>query len=148
MSERPTLDDFGFFHELATRWSDCDMLGHINNARYFTFDESARLEYFDPMIRVDSGFWKDSGFILARIECDFIAQVHHPAQVQFGFRIRRIGRSSMNTEGGLFVDGQLAAVTRGVLVWFDYRSNRTEPVPDSARAFIRSREKHAPEENS
>src|SRR3546814_10544757 len=98
MSERPTLADFGFFHELVTRWSDCDMLGHINNARYFTFDESARLDYFDPMIRVNSGFWKDSGFILARIECEFIAQIHHPAQVKFGFRIRRIGRSSMNTE--------------------------------------------------
>src|SRR3546814_15084638 len=88
-----------------------------------------------------------SDLILARIECDFIAQIHHPAQVKFGFRIRRIGRSSMNTEGGLFVDGQLAAVTRGVLVWFDYRSNRTEPVPDSARAFIRSREQIAPEES-
>src|SRR3546814_19658332 len=79
MSERPTLADFGFFHELVTRWSDCDMLGHINNARYFTFDESARLDYFDPMIRLNSGFWKDSGFILARIECDFIDQIHHPA---------------------------------------------------------------------
>ncbi|NGY06338.1 acyl-CoA thioesterase [Solimonas terrae] len=147
MSERPTQDDFGYFHELATRWSDCDMLGHINNARYFTFDESARLDYFDALIRGDEGFWKRSGFILARIECDFISQVHHPAQLKFGFRVRRIGRSSMNTEGGMFVDGRLAAVTRGVLVWFDYERNCSAPVPDAARRFIRAREKVAPEES-
>src|SRR3546814_17272597 len=97
------------------------------------------------MIRVNSGFWKDSGFILARIECDFIAQIHHPAQVKFGFRIRRIGRSSMNTEGGLFVDGHIAAVTLGVLVWFGYRTHRPEPVPASERHFTRPRHKLAPE---
>jgi acyl-CoA thioester hydrolase len=68
--------------------------------------------------------------------------------VKFGFRVRRIGRSSMNTEGGMFVDGKLAAVTRGVLVWFDYPNSRSMPVPDSARAFIRAREKVAPDESA
>lgn len=147
MNEHPTQDAFGYFHELPTRWSDCDMLGHINNARYFTFDESARLAYFDELIGGSGEFWKRSGFILARIECDFISQVHHPALVKFGFRIRRIGRSSMDTEGGMFIDGRLAAITRGVLVWFDYQNNRSTPVPDAARAFIRAREKVTPDEN-
>jgi acyl-CoA thioester hydrolase len=147
MSERPTLADFGHFHELATRWSDCDMLGHVNNARFFTFDESARLDYFAGLIGNDRDFWQNDGFILASIACDFIAQLHHPAQIRFGFRVRRIGRSSMNTEGGLFVGERLIAVTRGVLVWFNYRDNQSAPAPEHARAYIRARERIAPDES-
>jgi acyl-CoA thioester hydrolase len=144
--QRATPDDFGHFLEIPTRWSDCDMLGHINNARYFTFDESARLDYFAPLIDGNDPYWKQAGLILARIECDFVAQVHHPALVRVGLRLRRIGRSSMNTEGAMFVDGELVAVTRGVLVWFDYRNGKAMPVPDRVREFIRSRERIAPEE--
>lgn len=146
MSERPSADDFAYFFEIPTRWSDCDMLGHVNNTRYFTFDESARLDYFDPLIRGDAGFWKERGFIMAHIECDFIAQLHHPSLVRFGFRVERIGRSSMNTVGAMFVGDTLVATTRGVLVWFDYLRNRSGPVPEDVRAFIRGREKLAPEE--
>lgn len=143
---RPSITDFGHFHELATRWSDCDMLGHVNNARYYTFDESARLDYFGEMIASQPDFWDRQGFILAHMACDFIEQLHHPSTIRFGYRIRRIGRSSMNTEGGLFVGERLIAVTRGVLVWFNYRDNKPESVPDYARAYIRSRERIAPEE--
>ncbi|WP_051361849.1 acyl-CoA thioesterase [Solimonas soli] len=149
MSERPARpgrDDFGHFHELATRWSDCDMLGHVNNARYYSFDESARLDYFGEMIAGRPGFWGEQGFILAHLACDFIEQLHHPSTIRFGFRIRRIGRSSMNTEGALFVGERLIAVTRGVLLWFNYRDNKPVPVPDYARAYIRGKERLAPEE--
>lgn len=138
--------DFGFFFELPTRWGDLDPLGHVNNSRFFTFDESARLEYFAELMRNDPRFWKERGFILARIECDFIAQLKHPALLRVGFRIARIGRSSMNTLAGMFVEDRLVAVSRGVLVWFNYAQQRPEPVPDDVRALIRSREVLAPEE--
>lgn len=146
-SQLPQRADFAHFHRIATRWSDLDMIGHVNNARFFSFDESARLDYFEPLTR-DEHFWKKEGFILARIGCDFIQQLHHPSDVEVGFRVTRIGRSSMETEGGLFVGDTLVAVTRGVLVWFDYASNRAAPVPPHARSFIRGKEKLAPEESS
>jgi acyl-CoA thioester hydrolase len=138
--------DFGFLFELPTRWGDLDPLGHVNNSRFFTFDESARLEYFAELMRSDPTFWKVRGFILARIECDFIAQLKHPALLRVGFRIARIGRSSMNTLAGMFVDERLVAVSRGVLVWFNYERQKPEPVPDDVRALIRAREVIAPEE--
>jgi len=140
--------EFGHFLQVPTRWSDLDALGHVNNTRFFTFDESARLDYFEGIEGATPQQWNESGsgLILARIECDFIAQLHHPAQVDAGFRIARMGRSSMNTIGGMFVGDKLVAVTRGVLVWFDYRSQKSLPIPDGVRAAIRAREPLAPEE--
>ncbi|MES0873477.1 acyl-CoA thioesterase [Sinimarinibacterium thermocellulolyticum] len=147
MQQTLSQQDFAFTCRVPTRWSDLDMLGHVNNARFFSFDESARLEYFGELMRGDPTFWKERGFILARIECDFLAQLHHPAVVDIGFRIARIGRSSMNTLAGMFVDGKPVAVSRGVLVWFNYELQKPQPVPDDVRALIRAREVIAPEEN-
>lgn len=138
--------DFAHFMPMPTRWADLDMIGHVNNATFFTFDESVRLDYFGELFRDDPKFWKEYGFILARIECDFIAQLKHPSNLELGFRVSRIGRSSLGTIAGHFNDGQLVAVSRGVVVWFDYDNQKTIPIPESVRAMIRGRERVAPEE--
>ncbi|HEX4895303.1 MAG TPA: thioesterase family protein [Solimonas sp.] len=148
MKEPLRLEDFGHVIEIQTRWSDLDALGHVNNTRFFTFDESARLDYFSELMRDDASFWKTSGLILASIGADFIAQLHHPSTVQVGFRIARLGRSSMNSLAGLFVDGRPVGVTRGVIVWFDYENQRPVAIPEAVRAKIRARERVKPEEST
>ncbi len=147
MKDSIRLDDFGHVIEIQTRWSDLDALGHVNNTRFFTFDESARLDYFGELMRDDAQFWKGHGLILASIGADFLAQLHHPATVQVGFRIARLGRTSMRSVAGMFVDGRAVAVTRGVIVWFDYQQQRPLPIPDAVRATIRARERVAPQES-
>ena len=142
----PTRADFGHYIRLPTRWADLDMLGHVNNAKFFTYDESVRLEYFAVLFRDDPKFWKEYGLILARIECDFIAQLHHPATLDIGFRIARLGKSSMGTIAAHFDGERLVAVSRGVVVWYDYANQRTQPIPETVRDMIRGREKIRPEE--
>jgi acyl-CoA thioester hydrolase len=144
MKNPPSESEFSFFAEIPTRWSDLDALGHVNNTRFFTFDETARLDYFSDLMRDDAEFWKARGLILARIECDFVSQLHHPALLRTGFRIERLGRSSMNTLAAHFVDGKAVAVSRGVVVWFDYNNQKTQPIPDYVRDMVRGRERVAP----
>lgn len=142
----PARSDFRFFHELTPRWGDMDALGHVNNVKFFTYDESARLEYFQQLMRDDARFWKDYGLILARIEADFLAQLRLPARLEIGFRIRRLGRTSLVTEAAMFRDAEVVAVTRGVLVWFDYSASRALPVPEAVRVRIRESCTTPPEE--
>ncbi|MFP5305149.1 MAG: acyl-CoA thioesterase [Gammaproteobacteria bacterium] len=148
MKDSVTLQDFAFVVDIPTRWSDLDLLGHVNNARFFSFDESARLEYFGELMRSDPEFWKARGLILARIGCDFIAQLHHPALLKVGFRIARIGRTSMSTLCGMFANDRLIAVSSGVVVWYDYNNQKPQPVPEYVREMIRARERIAPDESS
>jgi acyl-CoA thioester hydrolase len=138
--------DFGHFIRMPTRWADLDALGHVNNVVFFTYDESVRLHYFSQLFGDDPRFWKDYGLILARIECDFLAQLRHPATLDLGFRVARLGKSSMGTVTGHFHGDTLVAVSRAVVVWFDYVNQRTRPIPDEVKALLRSREKIAPQE--
>jgi acyl-CoA thioester hydrolase len=140
----PRRSDYAFFLKLAARWGDMDALGHVNNAKFFTYDESVRLDYFTALMRDDPKFWNEYGLILAHIEADFVAQLKPPAELDLGFRIARIGRTSLGTEAGMFLGDRLIAVTRGVLVWFDYRSDTPLPVPDAVKAKIRALEKVPP----
>jgi len=137
---RPGQADFGHRIQLAVRWGDMDALGHINNVKFFTYDEQVRLQYFDAIAAVVPDFWKSSGIILAKLGCDFIGQLRYPATLDIGFRISRLGRSSFDTEAAMFEGERLVAVTRGTLVWFDYQQQRSLPIPEQVRTLIRKRE--------
>ena len=50
----------------------------------------------------------------------------------------------MTSEAGMFLGEKLVAITRGVLVWFDYKAGTPLPVPESVKAKIRAIEKVAP----
>ncbi|MGQ0618490.1 MAG: acyl-CoA thioesterase [Panacagrimonas sp.] len=141
----PQRDEFRHVLRIPTRWSDMDVVGHVNNARYFTYDESSRIEYFSRLFG-GTPTWKGQGIILARIACDFIAQLKHPAEVDAAIRVARIGRSSMSTIGGMFVGDACVARTEGVLVWFDYAAQAPSPIPESLRVAIRDHEFVKPEE--
>lgn len=136
----PTPDQFAHFLEMPVRWGDMDALGHVNNARFFTYDESVRLDYFAPIIKGDPDFWTRHGFILASISCDFLSQLKPPADMQLGFRIARLGRSSMRSESCVFVERKPIAVVRGVICWFDYAAQKTAPIPEHIRQSIIERE--------
>jgi len=142
--ERPSREQFAHVTRLAVRWVDMDYLGHVNNAKFFTYDEQARLEYFQLFDGVVPEMWKAEGLILAKLGCDFIAQLHHPATLDVGLRIKRLGRSSMETEGAMFEADRLVAVTSGVVVWFDYRIQKPAAIPELVKQRIRQREVVAP----
>jgi len=140
VAARPTRADFSHRIALAVRWGDMDALGHINNVKFFTYDEQVRLQYFDAIAAVVPDFWKGSGIILAKLGCDFVGQLRYPATLDIGFRISRLGRSSFDTEAAMFEGERLVAVSRGTLVWFDYVQQKSLPIPDHVRALIRERE--------
>jgi len=145
--KRPQRSDFGHSTRIVVRWGDMDALGHVNNAKFFTYDEQSRLEYFRSFEHVVPGMWKEQGLILARLGCDFIQQLHCPAELDVAFRITRFGRSSMDTECAMFEGERLVAVSQGVLVWFDYRAQKAAPIPDAVKAHIRQSAAIAPLES-
>ena len=59
--------DFGHRHEIAVRFADTDAMGHVNNAVYLTYVESARVAWWRPrpasLIQREPG--RAEGLILA-----------------------------------------------------------------------------------
>lgn len=134
-------EDYRWALRLAVRWGDMDRLGHVNNARFMTYAESARLAYFEPLMGEESSAQAVSGgLILASISCDFVEQLRYPADIEVGSRITHIGRSSMTMEQTVFEGRRAVAQLHSIIVWFDYAARKAMPVPEQARAYIAERE--------
>ena len=70
------MNDFNFFHPIAVRYGDLDPQGHVNNAKYVTYFESARVEYKRRIgtFLVGQSFL-DIGVILADLQITFLAPI-------------------------------------------------------------------------
>lgn len=129
------MDDYPVTVAVSVQWGDMDALGHVNNARYFTWFESARIALFERVGLTSVG--KPSvGPILAHTRCDFLAPVTYPAELVAGSRIDRLGNSSFTMGYGIAraaAPGELVARGEGVVVLIDYTSGAKVPIPDDLR---------------
>ncbi|MBL4736245.1 MAG: acyl-CoA thioesterase, partial [Flavobacteriales bacterium] len=69
-------EEFKDWHRthVAIRFADIDKLGHVNNAKYLTYLESARISYFLDVMGEEVN-WTKNGIILARAEINFALPV-------------------------------------------------------------------------
>ena len=114
-----------------------DAVGHLNNAVYFTYCESARIEYFD---QIDVGRFTDApeGPTLAHAELDFRRQVRHPAVLDVGARVSEVRTRSFRMDYGIYYEATDTLVADGtsVVVWTDYRAGRAIELPARVRDSI------------
>jgi len=121
---------------LPVLWSDMDALGHVNNARYFTWFESARIELALKAGLDTTG--KGVGPILATTQCDFVKPIHFPGTVCIGTRISTVGNTSVTMEYAVWLEGAPDVIhARGssVLVLMDYTTMQKVRVPDALREW-------------
>jgi acyl-CoA thioester hydrolase len=120
-----------FTHRESVRFGDVDALGHVNNAVFLTYIESARVAFlFDTGAATSL---EEMSIIVARIEIDFRAPVRFGSEVEIAVRASRFGNKSFDLEYVLRVDGQVVAEAKSVLVGYDYERRESVAIPDEWR---------------
>jgi len=115
-------------HRLTVRFSDCDPLGHVNNAVYSTYLEQARFALWRAQAGVElrraaRGEGRE-GFILARTEIDFRSEAHEGDELEVRLMLDGFGRTSAaySYEVVDAATGRLVANAKSVQVWYDYQA--------------------------
>ncbi len=131
---------------MPTRWGDADAIGHINNAMFMRYLESARLDYYSELLDLPVNRPTRQSTILAGIQIDFLGQVIHPTDLVVGTRISRLGNSSFDVDGVIFrvEEESPVVVSKAFCVWFNYDENRSQPVPQAVREAVINYEKVKP----
>lgn len=132
------MPEFNFYHPIEVRYGDLDPQGHVNNARFMTYMEQARIEYVRQSGLWESNSFQDIGIILADAQVTFHAPILYAQSVQVGVRVTRLGNKSMTMEYRIeeTQTGQSFASGSTVIVTYDYHSERTIPIPDRWRQII------------
>ena len=125
------MEGFDYVHEEPVRFRDIDAMGHVNNAVFLTYIESARSAFFWHLGIARS--LEDLTLVVARVEIDFRAPVGFPEVVEVGVRAGRFGEKSFGLDHELHVRGELVAEAKTVLVAYDYGKAETVTIPDTWR---------------
>lgn len=134
------LSEFNYQSTIHIRFSDIDMLGHVNNAVYLTYMEYARLPYFEKVFGelID---WKETGLIIAKTEINYKRPIYLKDNLVIGVRTKSVGDKSFTTEYGFFVsnNGEEVLVASGeiILVCINYLTGKTFTMPDEWRNAIK-----------
>jgi acyl-CoA thioester hydrolase len=133
-----TRDHYVFWIPVTVRWGDMDSLGHVNNAKYFTYLESARTAFFDAV-----NLWRfrehgRQGVAVVQAAYNFRQQVRYPAELEVGLCVTRIGGKSFTFEYGIFRKGTDEVVGDGstVAVWMDFDASRALPITPEMRRVL------------
>lgn len=146
MSERaprPVRADYRVWRQATTRWSDVDVYGHMNNARYFELIDTCVNAHLAEATGVDIRKLPAIGLV-AEVSCRYFAEVDYPAPVELGLVCERVGTSSVTYRVGLFQgEGeQAAAEGRFVHVYVDATPGSGEsgravrPLPQPVRTVV------------
>lgn len=118
------------------RFSDLDVLGHLNNCAFAVYCESARVEVLAAARGQALGGGGDIDWVIVNLNIDFRAQGHYPGTCEVGTRVLRIGTKSVTLGNGLFVGDTCIATATATVVLSDLRAGKALPMPEDIRAFF------------
>mgnify|MGYP001029641821 FL=1 len=120
-----------FAIKIQPRFQETDALAHINNTVIPVWFESARpgiFKIFNPTQDLDN--WN---LIIAKIEVNYVAQIHYKHEVEIRTHVSKIGRSSLNILQEVWQQGSRVAWGECVMVKFDYKTNKSSAITDNER---------------
>jgi len=115
--------------KVTARFSDLDAMGHVNNARFFSYMEEGRVAYFNKLFPDKSllNQFDIFPFILADIQCTFKSPIMCSETIIVSLGVIKIGTKSLTMEYDLTEEksGRQVATGSSVLVMYDYKTKTT-----------------------
>jgi acyl-CoA thioester hydrolase len=121
--------------EIQTRFSDYDSMGHVNNAIYFSYMETARMDVFAKIFGPNRN-WKKLGFILRTNQIEYLQQLKMGIVPEIHMFCQSIGNSSFTLGYKIQSGDTVFAEASSVLVTFDFETQKSIPVPEDLRAHL------------
>jgi len=133
------MEGFSFKHPLQLRYSDFDMLGHLNSAQYATLIELGRLHYF---LNIKWDLTEVSN-VVASFKIDFVNEIVPTNEVEVWVRVASLGNKSFKMEYVMASPDEQTIYARAetIQVCILKKGNKSTPIPDTIRTAIQAYEK-------
>ncbi len=119
------------FRNIATRWSDNDLYGHVNNVVYYSWFDTAVNGLLIEQGAIDIHAGPVIGLVV-ETQCNYFTPLAFPQAVVAGIRVAHIGSSSVRYEIGLFAaddDNVCAAKGHFIHVYVDHITRKPVAFP-------------------
>ena len=118
---------------IPVRYRDLDTLGHVNNAVYATYLETARVEYFSTMYDDRSIM---NQIVVASLSIDFRRPITDIGEITVDVETVEIGRTSLELSYVVSTADETAATAETTIVILDEDTGKPTPVSEAIRNRI------------
>ena len=135
--EIPERKKLVFETRMPVRWGDMDAMGHVNNAMYFRYLESTRLDWFRQI-----GFQPDpqgQGPVIVNAFCNFYRQLEYPDDMLLKMYVSDPARTTF--ESWITIEkadqpGVICAAGGATTIWVDFPKQKAVDLPDWVRQLV------------
>src|SRR3546814_5854905 len=97
--------EFKVFAPITTRWMDNDVYGHVNNVTYYSYFDTAVNGYLVEQGVLDMHDGAVIGLVV-ETGCQYFSPIAFPDAIEAGFKVAKLGNSSVRYEIGIFKKGE------------------------------------------
>ncbi len=129
--------DFKFEVSVQMRWSDVDHYGHVNNATFVTYFETARIHY---LLKVTQWDWQQFGMVVVNLNIDYVRPLEMHDKTLVAVKCIKMGNSSITFEYALYdvrkEEKKLCAKGTTTMVMISLKDNATISIPETIRKTL------------
>ncbi len=122
---------------IPIRWGDMDAMAHLNNASYFRYMETARIDWmrsigFEPVP-------KGEGMVIVNAFCNFHRQIEYPGDVLVRLYVSDPGRTTFETWCTLAraeAPDAVCAAGGATTIWVDFPKQKAMALPGWLRELV------------
>jgi acyl-CoA thioester hydrolase len=132
------MTEYNFYYPIQIRYSDLDPQWHVNNSRFLSFIESARLAYIQHLNLWDGKSFMELGLIVADAHLVYLKPIQLDQNIRIGTRVTRIGNKSLDFDYQIedADNGMVMSTATTVMVAYSYHTLSTIRVTDEWREAI------------
>ena len=132
------MAEYRFSIPIQIRYGDLDPQWHVNNSRFLTYYEQARIAYLIHLGLFDGGDFFHLGMIVADVHIAYKAPIQMLEKVKIFLRTTRLGNKSMHMEFAILNEetGETKSTAEFVMVTYDYNTQKSVPIWPEWRAKI------------
>lgn len=133
----PSLADYPYQVEIASRWQDNDMYGHINNVVYYGFFDTAVNRFLVEQAQLNIHHGNTIALVVSS-QCQYVAPASYPETIYVGLRVIKIGRSSVTYGLSVYAGENKRRVAHGqfVHVFVERTTDKAVPIPARVHAAL------------
>lgn len=133
----PSLSEFKHHIDLQIRFSDVDVLGHVNNTVYLSYYDTGKAWFFSE-IHERLVEWKKVETVIANVDCCYISPIFFGEEVEVYTKCESISERSFKLLQVIALKGkqEIKSACETVMVCYDPLSMHSMEMPDHWRKAL------------
>ncbi|MET0540795.1 MAG: thioesterase family protein [Variovorax sp.] len=133
----PEKKKFVYEMTIPIRWGDMDAMKHLNNASYFRYLETVRIDWVHTLDAPAET--NGEGMVIANAFCNFYRQLEYPGNVLMRLYVSDPGRTTFETWATMArseAPDVIFAAGGATTIWVDYARQKAVDMPGWLRKLV------------